>query len=213
MKYACSIVTLACCLSMGGAGTARAGAPQPDTRQGEFVHVCQGGPNAEQLCTVPTQAQDCPRSTCVVRTLSRPISGKLTLIAHDGVTDWLHGGSTNQALTVLLEVRGPDGNRELLSATYQDLTAPANPPEAPSNVVAIAMDEFALQTLAGGVDGLRFVQPDPALAQRLQTLFGLQGTPVIVAASERRVESADHTQDGLATVLRFKVRVQFVEPL
>jgi hypothetical protein len=63
------------------------------------------------------------------------------------------------------------------------------------------------------VSGLLFVQPQSTLAQQLQTLFGTTGTPAIVAVTEgRSVELADHTGDGLATVLRFKIKLQFLEP-
>src|SRR5512132_1148767 len=94
------LVALACCLAVSFAGSARAGAPQPDTRAGDFVHVCQGGANKAQPCSVPTQSDDCPGSTCAVRTLSNAVRGTLTIIAHDSVTDWLNGGATNRALTI-----------------------------------------------------------------------------------------------------------------
>jgi len=213
MKQSHMLALVACCLVVGSAGPARAGAPQPDTRAGDFVHVCQGGANKGQPCTVATEATDCPKSACVVHTLSKSIKGTLTIIAHDTVTDWLNGGATNSALTAMLEVKAPDGTKQMLAATYQDLAAPTNPPAAPSNVVAIPMDENALNTLSSAVGGLVFVQPESTLAQQLQQLFGSTGTPVIVAAKDSTVQSADHTGDGLATVLRFKVKVQFVEPL
>ena len=102
--------------------------------------------------------------------------------------------------------------KQMLAATYQDLATPTDPPAAPGNVVAIPMDEAALQNLAAAVNGLLFVQPESTLAQQLQTLFGSTGTPAIVAATDRHAQSADHTGDGLATVLRFKVKIQFLAP-
>jgi hypothetical protein len=212
MKQSYVLIALACSLAAALGGQAHAGAPQPDTREGDFAHVCQGGPNKAQPCTVATQDADCPGSECVVRTLSKAVGGTLTIIAHDSVTDWLNGGATNRALTVMLEVKAPDGSRQMLAATYQDLATPTNPPAAPVNVISIPMDEAALQTLSSKVSGLLFVRPESTLSQRLQELFNVTGTPVMVAAADRRVESAIHTADGLATVLRFKVRVQFVEP-
>lgn len=211
MKQSHILAVVACCLAVGSARPARAGAPQPDTRAGDFVHVCQGGPNESQACTLATEATDCPKSQCVVKTLSKAIKGTLTLIAHDTVTDWLNGGGTSSALTVLLEVKAPDGSAQMLAATYQDLAAPANPPAAPGNVVAIPMDELALHNLSSAVNGLLFVQPESTLSQQLQQLFGVIGTPVISATNDGSARSADHTGDGLATVLRFKVKIQFVE--
>ncbi len=213
MNHARLFIALACAFTVGGAGAARAGAPQPDQRQGDFTHLCQGGPNKGQTCTVATQAVDCPRSACVVQTVGPSLRGTLTIVAHDEVTDWLNGGVTNRALSVLLEVKAPDGSRQLLAATYQDVATPTDPPAAPGNVVAIAMDEFALRNAASAVGGLRFAQPEAALRQQLQALFGTTATPVLVAVDERRFEFADHTADSLASVLRFKVRIQFVEPL
>jgi hypothetical protein len=79
-------------------------------------------------------------------------------------------------------------------------------------VVAIAMDEEALLGLAKAPAGLLFARPEAALAAQLQTLFSNDGTPVLVDADERRPQGADHSTDALATVLRFKVRIMFVDP-
>lgn len=213
MKQSRIRIALVCGLAIGLAGPAWAGAPQPDTRQGEFAHLCQGGPNKGLTCTVPTQAVDCPKSACIVQTLSKSIRGTITVIGHDAVTDWLNGGATNQALTVMLEVKGPDGTRHKLAATYQDLLNPASAPQAPGNILAISMDEAGLALLANDVTGLRFVQPQAALSAQLQQIFETTGTPVIIAAKDRGVEFADHTGDALASVVRFKVKIQFVDPL
>ena len=211
MKQSRMLIAFASCLVVGTAGIARAGAPQPDTRQGDFAHVCQGGSGKGQPCTVATQATDCPGSTCVPSTLSKTIAGTLTIIAHDTVTDWGNGGATRRALTVMLEVKAPDGSRQMLAATYQNLLSPLDPPTAPGNVVSVPIDEAAVQGLAGAVGGLLFAQPDSTIAQRLQALFATTGVPALVAVKDRQVQSADHTGDGLATVLRFKVRIQFLD--
>lgn len=201
-----------CLLALAAATPARAGAPQPEQRQRDFAHVCLGGPNRDLACTVDTQDLDCPRSECVLQAPGRPIKGTLTLIAHDSVTDWATGAATHRALTVLLEVKGPDGVRHLLAATYQNLVEPTEPPNAPGDVVAIAMDENALRALAPAVNGLLFAQAESALRAQLQTLFGSTGTPALVAVRDRRVEAADHTGDALATVVRFTVKLQFLAP-
>ena len=212
MKQSHVLVTLACYLAMG-VGTARAGAPQPDQRREDFVHICKGGPSKGQPCSLATQDTDCPKSQCVLQTVSKTIPGRLTIIAHDSVTDWLNGGADNRALTVMLEVKAPDRSRQILTATYQNLATPTDPPQAPPNVVSIAMDEAALSNLAGAVDGLMFVQPESTLAEQLQTLFTSTGTPVLAAVLANNVQFADHTGDDLASTLRFKVKVQFVEPV
>jgi hypothetical protein len=206
-------IALVSLLALCMAGPARAGAPQPDQRQGDFEHVCKGGPNQDQPCTVANQATDCPNSECVPQELSKTIKGTLTIIAHDSVTDWLNGGATNRALTLMLEVRAPDGSKQILAATYQDLASPTDPPQALTNVVSIGMDELAVKNLAGAVNGLLFAQPESTLAAQLQTLFGSTGTPAIVAVKDSKVQSADHTGDALATVLRFKVKIQFLAAL
>ena len=212
MKSSRLLATLAICLAAGSAGIARAGAPQPDQREGDFAHVCKGGPNKGQACTVATQDADCAGNVCVVQAVTSSVKGMLTIIAHDTVTDWSTGVAANRALTVMLEVKAPDGSQQMLAATYQNLALPTDPPTAPGAVVAINMDESAVQKLAAAVNGLLFVQPESTLAQQLQTLFGSTGTPVLVAVADRHPQFADHTGDGLATVLRFKVKIQFLEP-
>jgi hypothetical protein len=195
------------------AGAAWAGAPQPDTRSADFTHTCKGGSNKGGACTVATEATDCPNSTCVPTTLSKTIKGTLTLIADGNVRDWLNGTSGNQALTVMLEVKAPDGTKQILSQTYQDLASPSSPPQALPNVVSIDLSEDNVKTLAGDVNGLVFAQPDTVIATQLQALFSVSGAPVIVEAKDKTVKLADHTADNLATVLRFKVKLQFLDPL
>lgn len=204
-----AVLALAAALSPGG--TARAGAPQPEQREQDFAHVCDRGANRGLACEVATEDVDCPRGSCEVQPIGPPARGVLTLIAHDTVTDWANGGAPNRALTVLLEVRAPGGTH-LLSATYQNLADPTLPPTAPGNIVAIDMDEAALANLAAAVNGLAFAQPDSTLAQALQEIFDSTGVPVITEANERQVQLADHENDDLATVVRFKVKIRFLAP-
>lgn len=206
-----SLAALALGLSLVATGIAHAGAPQPETRQGDFAHVCSRGPNRGDACTVANQDVDCAGAACVVQTVGPTARGTLTLIAHDSVTDWNNGGAPNRALTVLLEVKAPSGP-QLLSATYQNVPDPTLPPTAPSNVVSIDLDEENLANVADVVGDLLFVQPEAALAAELQELFETTGTPVLVDASEGSVRSADHTADPLATVVRFKVKIRFLNP-
>src|SRR5262245_37472503 len=216
MKSSQVLVPLAVALTFAAAPAVRAGAPAPDTRAADFEHVCKGGNNKDLACTVANEATDCPKSTCVPKTLSKTIKGKLTLISHDSVTDWLNGlppPPTTKALTVMLEVKAPDGSKQILAATYQDLAVPTDPPQAPSNVVSLPIDEAAVQALASAVGGLVFAQPESTIALQLQTLFSVAGTPVIIEVKDKTVQSADHTGDNLAAVLRFKVKIQFVDPV
>lgn len=212
MNRSSIVVALAMLLAAGPAADAHAGAPEPDQRQDDFVHVCRGGINKGDACTLETEAQDCPKSDCILKVVSAPISGTLTVIAHDSVTDWRTGAAGNRATTVMLELRAPDRSKQMLAATYQNLIVPTDPPEAPGHIVAIPLDEQAVSFAATGVGGLLFAQPEPTLAEHLKALFASEGTPVIVAAEGRRAELADHRGDGLATVLRFKIKLQFVEP-
>ena len=198
-------------LALGCARGALAGGPLPDSREDDFAHVCKGGAADGQSCSTLTPETDCPRGRCIPVALTKALRGTLTLIAHDAVTDWATGGAGNQALTLLLEVRSPDGVRQLLSATYQDLLSPQNPPTAPGSVVVLPMDEAALRDLAAATGGLLFVQPESRLAEQLQQVFGTTGAPALVL-TDRRPQLADHTGDPLATVLRFKVQIQFLAP-
>lgn len=211
LHYSAMALTLA--VTVNFAGVAWAGAPTPDNRSEDFDHVCKKGQNKDQPCTVATQAADCPGSECVPKTLSKTFKGTLTLIADGNVRDWFNGTAGNQALTVMLEVKAPDGSKQILAQTYQDVTNPTNPPEAPMSVVAIPLSETNVQGLASAVSGLVFAQPEGVIASELLTLFSATGTPVIIEAKEKKVELADHTADNLATVLRFKVKLQFVDPI
>jgi len=203
------LATLGLVLAHGVAHVALAGGPLPDSREDDFAHVCKGGDAAGQSCSMLTPETDCPRGRCIPLALTKPIRGTVTLMAHDAVTDWATGAAGSQAFTLLLEVRSPDGVRQLLSATYQDLLAPQNPPTAPGNVVVLPMDEAALRDLAPG--GLLFVQPESRLAEQLRQIFGTPGIPALVL-TDRRPRLADHTGDPLATVLRFKMQIQFLAP-
>jgi len=213
MKHPFTSVALALALLAGTAGVAWAGAPTPDLREADFKHVCKGGPNKDLACTVANAATDCPKSDCVLKTLSKTIKGTLTIIAHDDVRDWLNAVGGNQALTLMLEVKGPDGTKQILASTYQDIAFPNSPPQALANVVSIDMNETNVQGLAAAVSGLMFAQPEAVMAQQLQTLFGVTGTPTVVAVKDKKVQFADHTADGLATVLRFKLKIQFLDPV
>lgn len=211
MKHVSLLALLTLCFAIAGPGEVRAGGPLPDNREDDFAHVCRGGTNAGDSCSIFAEETDCPRSQCIPAAVSKPIRGTLTLIAHDAVTDWATGGAGNQSLTLLVDVPGPDGKRQLLSATYQDLVSPRNPPTAPGTVVVLPMDEVALRDLSPAVNGLLFAQPESRLAAHLQALFGSTGVPALVFA-ERRALLADHTGDDLATVVRFKVQIQFLAP-
>lgn len=218
MKHAQLVPALVLAVAVGTAGVAHAGAPTPDTRANDFTLTCKGGPNKTQACTVATAATDCPKSSCVVTTVSKKtIGGTLTIISDDLVVDWATGFTSPQALTIMLEVNA-NGTKEILADTYQNLGDPLDlnqvtqAPTAPTNVVAIPMDESAVKGLAGALDGLMFAQPESTIANKLRALFSTTGTPVIVGV-KKKSQFADHSaaNDALASVLRFKVKIQFVQ--
>jgi hypothetical protein len=206
----CCVLAIASGIVLGSALAAVAGAPQPETRAGDFAHACRSGANKGGACSVATEAADCPGSECVLQASRRTVRGVLTIVAHDGVTDWKNGGAANQAITATLEVRGLDGSRQILAATYQDLVVPSEPPQAPGNVVSIPLDEQAVRQLAPAAAGLRLLQPESTLAQRLRDLYSEDGIPVLTVVEQRSALLADHTADDLATVLRLRVKIQFV---
>lgn len=224
MKHVQLVPALVLAAVVGSAGVARAGAPTPDDREGDFTLACKGGPNKTQACTVATEATDCPKSSCEVVTVSKKtIKGTLTIISDDLVSDWATGFTSPQALTIMLEVNA-NGSKQILADTYQnmgdplDLTNVTQAPTAPTNVVAIPMDESAVKGLAAALDGLMFAQPENAIATQLRTLFNTTGTPVIVGVKKKSQFSDHSTNDPanptsvlLASVLRFKVKIQFVQ--
>src|SRR5262249_10553063 len=118
------------------------------------------------------------------------------------------------AVTVIIEL----GKRGVLSQTYQTLGANLSDlATAPTDTFGVGIDEQRLVTetdlrpdgKAAIVNDLLFRPQDPEMADALRAIFNATGTPVVSKVSPT-IKLTDQRTDGLATVLRLKVKGAFV---
>jgi hypothetical protein len=212
-------------------GLARA-AVDCTAREPLLPHICDKGPNAGQPCvpdfsTVtdpltcsvsrPAENNACLGAKCtLVFEKGATFSAVMTLIADNNVSA-LDGSQTIQnaiALTVIIDL----GKRGVLSQTYQNLTGTdlSNLTSPPTDTFGVPLDEQRLETetelrpdgKAAIVNDLLFRPQDPELADALRAIFDATGKPVVTKVSS--VDLTDRRTDGLATVLRLKVKGAFV---
>jgi len=201
-------------------------------REPLLPHICDKGPNAGQPCvpdfsTVndpltcsvsrPAENNACLGAKCtMVFEKGATFSAVMTLIADNNVSA-LDGSQTIQnaiALTVIIDL----GKRGVLSQTYQNLTGTdlSNLTSPPTDTFGVALDEQRLETetelrpdgKAAIVNDLLFRPQDEELSDALRAIFNATGTPVVTKVSS--VSLTDRRTDGLATVLRLKVKGAFV---
>jgi hypothetical protein len=229
---------LALMLLAGVPGLARA-AVDCTAREPNLHHVCDKGPNAGKTCEPDFSAVSDPL-TCSVSRPSQPnpttpgavdclgakctmvfekgatFSAVMTLIADNNVSA-LDGTQTIQnaiAVTVVIDL----GKKGVLSQTYQNLSGTdlSDLATAPTDTFGVALDEQRLQSetelrpdgKAAIVNDLLFRPQDDELADALRTIFDATGIPVVTKVSS--LSLTDRRADGLATVLRLKVKGGFV---
>lgn len=212
-------------------GLARA-AVDCTAREPGLPHVCDKGPNAGLTC-VPDFSTVTDPLTCSV---SRPsqndfcLGAKCTMVFDKGATfsaimtmivdnnvSALDGSQTIQnaiALTVVIDL----GKRGLLSQTYQSLSGTdlSSLTSAPTDTFGVGIDEQRLQSetdlrpdgKAAIVNDLLFRPQDSELADALRAIFAATGIPVVTKVSS--LSLTDRRADGLASVLRLKVKGGFV---
>ena len=203
-----------------------AGGPPPFVRKGTFQRTCKGGTNRGTACTDDSQ---CPGSTCELVLERKTLNATLTLIVDDNVSKFNHGEDVSNvvAATLLVEVRVA-GVTHLLAQTYENLTG-SDFATLVANLqggefVGDTQDPVTEATLNGvastdtGDEGVlaRFTlqSADGQLANQLRTVAGATGVPVVIGVP-RRFEQVQHTDrgaDGLASVVRIKVKVGFGFP-
>jgi hypothetical protein len=201
-------------------------------REPNLPHVCDKGPNAGLTCvpdfsTVtdpltcsvsrPSQNDFCLGAKCtMVFDKGGTFSAIMTMIVDNNVSA-LDGSQTIQnaiALTVVIDL----GKRGLLSQTYQSLSGTdlSSLASAPTDTFGVGIDEQRLQSetdlrpdgKAAIVNDLLFRPQDNELADALRAIFGTTGIPVVTKVSS--LSLTDQRADGLASVLRLKVKGGFV---
>jgi len=201
-------------------------------REPLLPHVCDKGQNAGLACTPdfstvtdtltcsvsrPAQNDFCLGAKCtMVFQKGATFSAVMTLIADNNVSA-LDGSQTIQnaiALTVVIDL----GKNGVLSQTYQNLsgTQLSDLASAPRDTFGVAIDEQRLQSeteirpdgKAAIVNDLLFRPQDAELADALRAIFNATGVPVVTKVTS--LSLTDRGADGLATVLRLKVKGGFV---
>lgn len=222
---------LALVLLAGVPGLARA-AVDCTAREPNLHHVCEKGQNAGLECVPdfsavtdpltcsvsrPAQNNFCLGAKCtMVFEKGATFSAVMTLIADNNVSA-LDGTQTIQnaiAVTVVIDL----GKKGVLSQTYQNLSGTnlSDLATAPTDTFGVALDEQRLQSetdlrpdgKAAIVNDLLFRPQDDELADALRTIFNATGIPVVTKVSS--LSLTDRRADGLATVLRLKVKGGFV---
>jgi hypothetical protein len=206
-------------------------------REPGLPHVCASGANAGNSCNVDFTGAD-----TLVCSASRPspndcgsgvkctmvfeknatFSGVMLIMVDENVSQ-LDGNQSIQnavALTVVFDL----GKKGILSQTYQTLSGATLLADFQADLATAPTDSFGVQLSeqrlrdetqlrpdgkAAIVNDLLFRPDDTELAEALRTMFVTAGTPVILKVSS--VTLQDHP-DGLATVLRLKVKGGFVAP-
>src|SRR5262249_32562292 len=201
-------------------------------REPLLPHVCDKGQNAGLTCTPdfstvtdtltcsvsrPAQNDFCLGAKCtMVFQKAATFSAVMPLIADNNVSA-LDGSQTIQnaiALTVVIDL----GKNGVLSQTYQNLsgTQLSDLASAPRDTFGVAIDEQRLQSeteirpdgKAAIVNDLLFRPQDAELADALRAIFNATGVPVVTKVTS--LSLTDRGADGLATVLRLKVKGGFV---
>jgi hypothetical protein len=224
-------------LVLGLVGMASAAHAAADPHFKEFLlrHVCDGGPTPGAVCC---DVDQCGKGgTCVVDSIGK-LSGTLTLIADDDVTD-LDGsriaGQRVRALTTVIEFKRK--TLPLLAQTFQGL----NGTDLPSLLQSLAFGPrdslsflitesklvAAVDPNTGDISFLIFRSLDPDTTARLRTEAGLPpaGPEILVITPSKlklqRFENhfapsdpndPNSDTDPFATVLRVKATASYVAP-
>jgi len=206
------------------------GSPRSELREAQLPHVCTG-PGKPQPCTEDSQ---CPSGLCEINFLRGPdatFEAEVTLIIDDDVSkfDGTEKIAGVKAATVLLEVED-EGETHLLSQTYQNLEGrkfktliealKAGPflADMGSPVSNRRVAEFRLfESLTDDpfpsiLDDFLFEEGDNELADAVRALAGVKGRPIIaeVPGDAALIQRSDHVADGLASLVRMKVKIRFV---
>src|SRR5262249_36342322 len=201
-------------------------------REPDLPHVCDKGPNAGKkcepdftgadtfVCSLSRPAQPNPASPGAVDCLGAKctmvlqpggnFSAVMTIIADNNVSGFDNTQPIQNAIavTVVIDL----GKRGVLSQTYQNLSSLTS---APVDTHGIPIDEQRLKDetdlrdgKAAIVNDLLFRPQDSEIADALRAIFNTTGTPVVTKVGS--VSLIDRRADGLATVLRLKVKGGFV---
>ena len=206
------------------------GSPISGSREAQLPHVCNG-PGKPQPCTDDSQ---CPSGLCEINFLRGPdaaFMAEVTLIIDDNVSKFDGSESKElseiKAVTVLLEIKDK-GETHLLAQTYQNLEGQ----DFNALVAALKAGPFLADMESRDrraaerrlfepqpddpdhsiLDDFLFEEGDSELADAVRAFAGVTGRPIIADVPEDAalVQRSDHVADGLASLVRLKVKIRFV---
>lgn len=213
-------------------GSAWAGGAQgsPCIREASLIeHVCQGGSNDGQQCTVtPTtlvvpcafSSDDCPGGTCVIDyTTSKVVTAKVTIMADEHTSTWLSPQTgLGPAVTFLVCVK--KNGEHCFTETY----VPPSPAQCEEDSVYMGLGVSCVTEFE--VDGFNvdkeilknnfqfyvpegLCNPDGDFAQGLRDLFETTGIPVVTDFGASG-GTDDHADDVTGSVMHFTAKIRFV---
>lgn len=225
------LLALATLLVATGSAVA-GGSPVPERREEQLPRICKG-PGKSQSCT---KDSDCASGRCEINFLRGPdaaFMAEVTLIIDDNVSKFDGSESKElseiKAVTVLLEIKDK-GETHLLAQTYQNLEGQdfnalvaaleAGPfladmesrdRRAAERRLFEPQDDDPVHSI---LDDFLFEEGDSEMADAVRALFGMTGRPIIADVPEDAafVQRSDHAADGdgLASLVRMKVKIRFV---
>jgi hypothetical protein len=133
------------------------------------------------------------------------------------------------AATVLLEIKDK-GETHLLAQTYQNLEghdftsltdalragpflADTGSPVSNRRAAEFRLNEALTDDPFPSIlDDFLFEEGDSEMADAVRALFGVTGRPIVAEVPKHAafVERSDHVADGLASLVRLKVKIRFV---
>jgi hypothetical protein len=183
------------------------------------------------ICTTDNE---CPQSKCEINYLRGPdtaFMAEITLIVDDDASQFDGTADVSDviAATAILEFKH-QGEKHVLAQTYQNLAGDTleelvtalkeGPFLADGEVSGRRIAEFRLDdALTPGVspslfESFLFQGGDNEMSEAIRTIFGVTGKPIVASTPEDLsvVEHFDHSgeEDGLASLVRFKVKIRFV---
>jgi hypothetical protein len=186
----------------------------PGEREVMLPHICNGGPDLGDPCTVQFMnghvvTNDCPQGQCVIEFLSGPgtlFDATVTVIADDITPPQ---PPLNTRATLIAEVK-KNGKTHLIT----EVTSVSIGAIAFGHPVGEGFGIFSPPAPTEGYLTALFLfeSPTSTIAQELRDLFEVTGTPVVVDVKPSPILQTPHGGNGnsLGSAVRFKVKMQFV---
>jgi hypothetical protein len=186
----------------------------PGEREVLLPHICKGGPDNGDPCTVQfingqVVTNDCPQGKCEIEFLSGPgtlFNATVTVIADDITPPQ---PPLNTRVTLIAEVKKNGKTHLITEVTQVSINAIAFGHPAGEGFGIF----FPPAPTEGWLTSLFLLEsPIASITQELRDLFEVTGTPVVVDVKPSPILQTPHNGNGdpLGSAVRFKVKMQFV---